>query len=57
MGALNLKVNHHRINLFFCNIPCAIPIVKVDVSTSCDLTLCNEDVIVETCDDLIAKEK
>ena len=56
MGALNLKVNHHWINLFFCNIPCAIPIVKVDVSTSCDLTLCNEDVIVETCDDLIAKE-
>ena len=41
---------------FPCNIPCAIPIVKVDVSTSCDLTACNEDVIVETCDDLIAKE-
>ena len=29
---------------------------KVDASTSCDLTPCNEDVIVETCDDLIAKE-
>ena len=41
---------------FPCNIPCAIPIVKVDASTSCDLTPCNEDVIVETCDDLIAKE-
>ena len=41
---------------FPCNIPCAIPIDKVDASTSCDLTPCNEDVIVETCDDLIAKE-
>ena len=41
---------------FPCNIPCAIPIVKVDASTSCDLTPCNEDVVVETCDDLIAKE-
>ena len=41
---------------FPCNIPCAILIVKVDASTSCDLTPCNEDVIVETCDDLIAKE-
>ena len=26
------------------------------MSNSCDLTPCNEDVIVETCDDLIAKE-
>lgn len=42
--------------LFSCNIPCAIPIVKVDASTSCDLTPCNENVIVETCDDLITKE-
>ena len=42
--------------LFPCNIPCAIPINKVDASTSCDLTPCNEDVIIETCDDLIAKE-
>src|SRR6185312_6153306 len=41
---------------FSCNIPCAIPIVKVDASTSCDLTPCNENVIVETCDDLSAKE-
>ena len=41
---------------FPCNIPCAIPIIKVDAPTSCDLTPCNEDVIVETCDDLIAKE-
>ena len=41
---------------FPCNIPCAIPIVKVDAFTSCDLTPCNDDVIVETCDDLIAKE-
>ena len=41
---------------FSCNIPCAIPIVKVDASTSCDLTPCNEDVVVEICDDLIAKE-
>ena len=54
--ALNLKVDHHRIYFFPCNIPCAIPIVKVDASTSCDLTPCNENVIVETCDDLIAKE-
>ena len=42
---------------FPCNIPCATPIIKVDASTSCDLTPRNEDVIVETCDDLIAKEK
>ena len=41
---------------FPCNIPYAIPIVKVDASTCCDLTPCNEDVVVETCDDLIAKE-
>src|SRR6185503_15413865 len=33
-----------------------IPIVKVDESISCDLTPCNEDVVVETCDDLITKE-
>src|SRR6185369_11487008 len=41
---------------FPCNIPCAISFEKVDASTSCDLTPCNENVIVETCDDLIAKE-
>ena len=41
---------------FPCNIPCAISFDKVDASTSCDLTPCNENVIVETCDDLIAKE-
>ena len=41
---------------FPCNIPCATPIIKVDASISCDLTPCNEDVIVETYDDLIAKE-
>ena len=35
-------------------IPCTIPIVKVDVSTSCDLAPCNENVVVETLDDLIA---
>ena len=48
-------------------IPCAIPISRVDVSTSyIDLInefcsnpcndKCNENVIVELCDDLIAKE-
>ena len=48
-------------------IPCAIPISRVDASTSCiDLIdescsnpcneKCNENVIVESCDDLIAKE-
>ena len=26
------------------------------MSTSCDLTPCNENVVVETCDDLVAKE-
>ncbi|WVZ75760.1 hypothetical protein U9M48_023792 [Paspalum notatum var. saurae] len=39
-----------------CAIPCAIPIVKVDASTSYDLTPCNENVVVETLDDLIASE-
>ena len=48
-------------------IPCAIPIFMVDASTSCiDLIdelcsnpcnkKCYENVIVESCDDLIAKE-
>ena len=48
-------------------IPCAIPISRVDASTSCiDLIddscsnpcneRCNENVVVESCDDLIAKE-
>ena len=48
-------------------IPCAIPISRIDASTSCiDLIdescsnpyndKCNENVIVESCDDLIAKE-
>ena len=41
---------------FPCNIPCAISFDKVDASTSCDLTPCNENVIVETCYELIAKE-
>ena len=39
-----------------CDIHCQTPIVKVDVSTSCDLTSCNENVIVETCDDNLARE-
>jgi hypothetical protein len=45
------------------SIPCAIPISKVDASTSCiDLVdescspFCNENVVVETCDCLIAKK-
>ena len=38
------------------SFPCNTPIFKADASTSCDLTPCNEDVIVQTCDDLIAKE-
>jgi hypothetical protein len=45
------------------SIPCAIPISKVDASTSCiDLIdescspSCNENVVVETCDYLICKE-
>ena len=49
------------------SIPCAIPISKLDASTSCidliDISCANpfnekcfEDVIVESCDDLIAKE-
>ena len=49
------------------SIPCAIPISKVDASTSCiDLidkscsNPCNEkyyeNIVVESCDDLIAKE-
>ena len=48
-------------------IPCAIPISMVDASTSCiDLInescsnpyneKCNENVVVESCDDLITKE-
>ena len=48
-------------------IPCAIPISRVDASTSCiDLIddscsnpcneKCNENVVVESCDDLIAKK-
>ena len=44
-------------------IPCAIPISRVDASTSCiDLIdescneKCNENVVVESYDDLIAKE-
>ena len=54
--SLESKIESSSDKSFPCNIPCAIPIVKVDASTSCDLTPCNEDVIVETCDDLIAKE-
>jgi hypothetical protein len=45
------------------SIPCAIPISKVDASTSCiDLIdescspSCDENVVVETCDYLIGKE-
>jgi hypothetical protein len=45
------------------SIPCAIPISKVDASTSCiDLIdesrspYCNENVVVETCDSLIGKK-
>ena len=49
------------------SISCSIPISKVDASTSCiDLIdescsnpcneKCNENVIVESCDDLIARE-
>jgi hypothetical protein len=45
------------------SIPCAIPISKVDASTSCiDLVdescspSCNENVIVETCDYVIGKK-
>ena len=49
------------------SIPCATPISKIDASTSCiDLVdkscsdpcneKCNENVVVESCDDLIAKE-
>ena len=48
-------------------IPCAIPISRIDASTSCiDLIdescinpcdeKCNENVVVESCDDLIAKK-
>ena len=54
--SLESKSESSSDKLFPCNIPCATPIIKVDASTSCDLTPCNEDVIVETCDDLIAKE-
>jgi hypothetical protein len=45
------------------SIPCAIPISKVDASTSCiDLIdescspSCNENVVVETCDCLLGKK-
>jgi hypothetical protein len=45
------------------SIPCAIPIYKVDASTSCiDLidescsSSCNENVVVEICDYLIGKK-
>ena len=47
------------------SIPCAIPISKVDASTSCfdlidESNPCNEksyeNVVVESCDDLIAKK-
>jgi hypothetical protein len=45
------------------SIPCAIPISKVDASTSCiDLIdescspSCHENIVVETCDYLIGKE-
>jgi hypothetical protein len=45
------------------SIPCAIPISKVDASTSCidliDVSCspsCNENVVVETCDPLIGKK-
>ena len=48
-------------------IPCAIPISRIDASTSCINLIdescsnpsndkCNENVIVESCDDLIAEE-
>jgi hypothetical protein len=43
------------------SIPCAIPISKVDASTSCiDESCspsCNENVVVETCDCLIGQKK
>jgi hypothetical protein len=46
------------------SIPCAVPISKVDASTSCiDLIdescspPCNENVFVETCECLIGKKK
>jgi hypothetical protein len=41
------------------SIPCAIPISKVDASTSCIESCspsCNENVVVETCDCLIGKK-
>jgi cell division septum initiation protein DivIVA len=45
------------------SIPCAIPISKVDTSTSCIDFIdescspsCNENVVVETCDCLISKK-
>jgi hypothetical protein len=45
------------------SIPCAIPISKVDASTSCIYLFdkscsqsCNESVVVETCDCLIGKK-
>jgi hypothetical protein len=53
----------NSIELDESSIPCAIPISKVDASTSCiDLIdescspSCNENVIVETCDCLIGKK-
>jgi phenylalanyl-tRNA synthetase alpha subunit len=49
--------------LYESSIPCAIPISKIDASTSCiDLIdescspYCNENVVVETCDPLIGKK-
>jgi hypothetical protein len=45
------------------SIPCAIPISKVDASTSCINLIdescspsCNENVVVETCDSLVGKK-
>jgi regulator of replication initiation timing len=45
------------------SIPCAIPIYKVDASTSCTNLIdescspsCHENIVVETCDYLIGKE-
>jgi len=55
-GSFESKSESSSDKSFPYNIPCTTPIIKVDTSTSCDLTPCNEDVIVETCDDLIAKE-
>ena len=54
--SLESKSESSSDKLFPCNIPCAIPINKVDASTSCDLTSFNENVILETNNDLIVKE-